>query len=121
MVGGDAVQLLPGREPVLREIARHALVERRLPDGHGNDPVARRGALGKLGDALQHVGDGGAAGERRQRILQALAVHMGMATDQARNHQLAAGVDAAGAGPGKSVDLRVVSDREEAAVRDGDG
>jgi hypothetical protein len=95
-------------------------VEGRATDGHRHDPLAA-GASGRLAahDRL-HVGDGSAAGERREDQLQALAVHVGVGVDQSWDDDGAAEVhDARGAiapaahvGPG--------ADRGDAAVPHGE-
>jgi hypothetical protein len=77
--------------------------------------------LGELGDAGLDLGDGAAAGQRREDRLQPLAVHMRVAVDEAGHHGAAVQRDGLGVRGAVALDLGGLADGDEAAGADGDG
>jgi hypothetical protein len=92
---------LPARRPApLGEDLRYVQIERRIADRHGHDPLAGHPAACDFSDALLDVADRAHAPERGKHRAQRLAVHMGVAVDQAGRHGPAVQIDDARGGRG---------------------
>jgi hypothetical protein len=118
MIGRGGIELLPGRPALLRKNAGHVEIVGLVADRHGDDPLAARGCARELGDAALDVGDGAHASERGVDAFETLAIHVGMAIDEAGHDGAAGEVDHARRRGDMLGDRGVRADRENLVARD---
>jgi len=120
VIGRDPIQVVTRRPALLGQIVGHPLVERRLPDGHGHDPLAGRREAHERLDDLEDVVDRARARERRPPELEALAIHVGVAVDEPGHREAAAEIDPAGVRSDETRDLVVRAQRGDAVAANGE-
>ena len=120
IVRRGGVELLPRRPALLGEDVGHVEVIGRIADRHGDDPLARLLAAGELGDAVLDVLDRAHPAERREDVAQRLAVHVGVAVDQARHDGAALEIEHARGGRGVRGHRGIGADRKDLVAGNGD-
>ncbi len=121
MIRSDPIQVVTGGPALLGEIVGHALVDRRLADGHGHDPLAGRGATHEPVDGLEDVVDGARGREGRPLELETLAIHVRVAVEEPRHREPPAQVDPASVEPAEPRDLLVGAQGGDAIAADRQG
>jgi hypothetical protein len=119
VVRRNAIEIRPGREAAFAQQLRHPFKLGRLPERHGDDPIAGFALAHLRFDALQDIVDAAHPCHGRKRLFQAFPIHVGVRVDQARDDGATIKIDDLRGGIDQRSKIRIGSNRIDAPAAEG--